>query len=1039
MAVRRLGRSGLACAAGLGLCVVPAAADGPEDPIIQYGSADFSFNGANTWTIYQYTDPVIVDYQSFDIESGTNVYFMQLTGPDSRFLNRIVDDPAGTHIGGRLNSNGILLTVNDGGVSIESTAVVDVGGLCLAGGAISNADFLAQFDHFTNVIGDVRNDNSGFHANYVLHLVGSRVENYGGLATDDDGVITMMSGEDVEVTCRGTGGVSAVISGDGSRGTGPGVANSGNITGGDNSVVYLGAADLWSLAIDHTGTITVGEAGRVTLHKQGGSQGDIQISGSIHAGSGSEVLIETEAGNIVNFGDIDAADSEVTFVAPVGMLSQVGSIIAGECDLSAVYIELGGDMTADSVDFNGPVMLSGSCSIIATESVEFHSEVDSQPGWPHDLSITAPAISFHADVGGAEALDALTAYGTTNLSGGLVNTIASQEYAGPVVLGADTMLAGPYVTFEGAVDGTTAGQEYLDIQGAVAFSGNVGGVCQLDSLIVSGPMQVNGEQVINTAGDQTFDGPVVVTGVSVHEGSTITFSSTLDGSSGGDQHLMITGDAVFNGGVGQMDALDSLKVVGVTFMNGGAMTTVGDQTYDGNIELGSDTALFGSVLTFEGEVAGTTSYQEELYLEGDVLFNDDVGSAVPLASISVSGTAHINCGLVDSNYQVYHGETVIGAYAILTGSIIEFHGALDGQTPGADYLVVDGDAVFNSAVGGNTLLQELRVAGTTHLNGGVVQTGFEQRYVGATTLGQDSDLLGSSVRFEGKVDGTMPGQESLYVGGDAVFAGDVGMTNALGNLMVMGTTRAAGDILAEGDVDFQGGLTLNGAGNQLIEAHAGELKVEHQLTKDIGSITLASSHLIRPMTDLTVVTGDLVFDGNVIFENSAILACVYARFIDGAAQCLEGGPGTLIISGNGAFEFDSTLEIELAGLGQHDRVELYGDAELYGRLDVQLVNGYEPQPGDEFEIITANFVDGEFSEVLGAEGAEVVYDYDRVIVRFGGPCPADMNGDSYVDIDDLFIVLGYWGYSDVPADINQDGTVDINDVFELLGAWGPCR
>ena len=54
------------------------------------------------------------------------------------------------------------------------------------------------------------------------------------------------------------------------------------------------------------------------------------------------------------------------------------------------------------------------------------------------------------------------------------------------------------------------------------------------------------------------------------------------------------------------------------------------------------------------------------------------------------------------------------------------------------------------------------------------------------------------------------------------------------------------------------------------------------------------------------------------------------------------------------------------------------------------------------------------------------------------PCPADLTGDGMVDMDDIYIVLGYWGYSGVPADINQDGVVDLDDLFEVLDMWGPC-
>ena len=53
-------------------------------------------------------------------------------------------------------------------------------------------------------------------------------------------------------------------------------------------------------------------------------------------------------------------------------------------------------------------------------------------------------------------------------------------------------------------------------------------------------------------------------------------------------------------------------------------------------------------------------------------------------------------------------------------------------------------------------------------------------------------------------------------------------------------------------------------------------------------------------------------------------------------------------------------------------------------------------------------------------------------------CPADVNLDETVDIDDVFAVLAHWGESGGPADVNDDGTVDIDDLFAVLAAWGPC-
>jgi hypothetical protein len=55
------------------------------------------------------------------------------------------------------------------------------------------------------------------------------------------------------------------------------------------------------------------------------------------------------------------------------------------------------------------------------------------------------------------------------------------------------------------------------------------------------------------------------------------------------------------------------------------------------------------------------------------------------------------------------------------------------------------------------------------------------------------------------------------------------------------------------------------------------------------------------------------------------------------------------------------------------------------------------------------------------------------------PCPADINGDSLVNVDDLFAVLSAWGpCPGCPEDITGDGNVNVDDLFEVLNGWGPC-
>jgi hypothetical protein len=49
-----------------------------------------------------------------------------------------------------------------------------------------------------------------------------------------------------------------------------------------------------------------------------------------------------------------------------------------------------------------------------------------------------------------------------------------------------------------------------------------------------------------------------------------------------------------------------------------------------------------------------------------------------------------------------------------------------------------------------------------------------------------------------------------------------------------------------------------------------------------------------------------------------------------------------------------------------------------------------------------------------------------------------VNGDCYVDVQDLLQVLAAWGNLGGPEDINGDGIVDVQDLLMLLAAWGPC-
>ena len=86
-------------------------------------------------------------------------------------------------------------------------------------------------------------------------------------------------------------------------------------------------------------------------------------------------------------------------------------------------------------------------------------------------------------------------------------------------------------------------------------------------------------------------------------------------------------------------------------------------------------------------------------------------------------------------------------------------------------------------------------------------------------------------------------------------------------------------------------------------------------------------------------------------------------------------------------------------------------------------------------------------EVIGREIVEDGHvetpeiDADFALVVTGGTrvdCPADVDGDGVVGINDFLEVLADWGQPGGPADVNSDGVVDILDFLLVLAEWGPC-
>ena len=53
-------------------------------------------------------------------------------------------------------------------------------------------------------------------------------------------------------------------------------------------------------------------------------------------------------------------------------------------------------------------------------------------------------------------------------------------------------------------------------------------------------------------------------------------------------------------------------------------------------------------------------------------------------------------------------------------------------------------------------------------------------------------------------------------------------------------------------------------------------------------------------------------------------------------------------------------------------------------------------------------------------------------------CPADVDGDGFVGVDDVLHVISAWGSDDAAGDIDGSGDVGADDLLAILSGWGPC-
>jgi len=409
-------------------------------------------------------------------------------------------------------------------------------------------------------------------------------------------------------------------------------------------------------------------------------------------------------------GAVNGVDALVTDAGGNTIINQ--TINAGSLTLNDAATLNGGSITTGgSQTYNAAVAL-GANTVLNNTTVAFNSTVaggnnDLTLNASDDVSLNGPAI---ANVRAFRT----TGSGSTILNGGGLSANTLIAIGDELILGDNTTLNSLDVSLSG-VDGF-GNSLAVNASGATTFDGTIAGVGTLTT-DAAGDTLIN-TPFIGTFGSQTYNDAVTVGPSATLAGANVTFASTLSGA-GNDLAVSTPGTTVFNGNVAGIGALvtdaggssivngsidiGSLTLNDAATLNGGVVTTTGDQRYNSSVTLGTGTTLDGGSVRLGSTVTGGGN-NLDITAGGTITFagtlNDvgtlslDSGGDIESAALRVSHLLFTSSGratFINSANEIVNALSDCASWSALDGFLVSdrlsaqvFSGTLAGSCVSID-------------------------------------------------------------------------------------------------------------------------------------------------------------------------------------------------------------------------------------------------------------------------------------------------------------------------------------------------------------------
>jgi hypothetical protein len=386
---------------------------------------------------------------------------------------------------------------------------------------------------------------------------------------------------------------------------------------------------------------------------------------------------------------------------------------------------------------------------------------------------------------------------------------------------------------------------------------------------------------------------------------------------------------------------------GMLTIEGGTFEQAGNVIGPGTLELIDTTTDFGP-----------DSVNAVAQLE---VFSSTVTSAAPITNLLAVGGSTINAPVVNRGTltvrvgftpdfpasSTINGAVTNAAGATLTVNEADLNGS-EGVDNSGSILLIDADIITGAAlaeltVSGGLLTNEPGGTITVQAGGGLSLLNAALDNQGALNVGDETSLTGS-----------LSNSGTVHVENGNGFAGR--LTVALTDPTAPVTNSGTITIDSLRALVVQGGDLVN-AGTVTVGSF-GTLEVDGNYTQSDGLTDLNSGIL---------AAGGLVdLEGGVLAGTGVINAEVLNNAEVDVGQ--PGSPGTLTIVGDYTQTSGGVLVIEIGGPNpgtDFDQLNITGQASLDGTLTVNLINGFQPESGDSFTIMTFGSASGTFATING--------------------------------------------------------------------------